>query len=96
MRTKEIENRSLLSSYSKSNKYADDESTGNKSSECFETALIGSSDNNSEQADSELTVLPDDIKSSLKNMIKETIADKIESNLLEIENEIENKNKDKM
>ena len=29
-------------------------------------------------------------------MIKETIADKIESNFLEKENEIENKNKDKM
>ena len=96
VRTKEIKNRSLLSSYSKSNEYTDDESTDNESSECFETALIGSSDNNSEQADSEKTVLPDDIKSLLKNMIKETIADKIESNLLEIENEIENKNKDKM
>ena len=96
VRTKEIKNRSLLSSYSKSNEYTDDESTDNESSECFETALIGSSDNNSEQADSEQTVLPDDIKSLLKNMIKETIADKIESNLLEIENEIENKNKDKM
>ena len=96
VRTKEIKNRSLLSSYSKSNEYTDDESTDNESSECFETALIGSSDNNSEQADSEQTVLPDDIKSLLKNMIKETIADKIESNLREIENEIENKNKDKM
>ena len=29
-------------------------------------------------------------------MIKESIADKIESNLLEIENEIKNKNKDNM
>ena len=96
VRTKGIKNRSLLSSYSKSDEYTDDESADSESSGCFETALIGSSDNDSEQTDSEQTVLPDEIKSSLKNMIKETIADKIESNLLEIENEIENKNKDKM
>ena len=96
VRTKGIKNRSLLSSYSESDEYTDDESTDSESSGCFETALIGSSDNDSEQTDSEQTVLPDEIKSSLKNMIKETIADKIESYLLEIENEIENKNKDKM
>ena len=96
VRTKGIKNRSLLSSYSESNEYTDDESTDSESSGCFEAALIGSSDNDSEQADSEQIVLPDEIKSSLKNMIKETIPDKIESNFLEIENEIENKNKDKM
>ena len=101
VRTKGIKNRSLISSYSESDKYTDNESTDNESidsesSGCFETALIGSSDNDSEQTDFEQTVLPDEIKSSLKNMIKETIADKIESCLLEIENEIENKNKDKM
>ena len=101
VRTKGIKNRSLLSSYSESDEYTDDESTDNKSidsesSRCFETALIGSSDNDSEQTGSEQTVLPDEIKSSLKNMIKESIADKIESNLLEIENEIKNKNKDNM
>ena len=67
-----------------------------ESSRYFETASIGSSANDSEQTDSEQTVFPDEIKSSLKNMIKESIADKIESNLLEIENEIKNKNKDNM
>ena len=67
-----------------------------ESSRCFETALIGSSDNDSEQTDSKQTVLPDEIKLSLKNMIKELIADKIESKLLEIENEITNTNKDNM
>ena len=95
-RTKGIKNQSLLSSYSESDEYTDDESTDSESSGCFKTALIGSSDNDSEQTDSEQTVLPDEIKLSLKNVIKETIADKAESNLLEIENEIENKNKDKM
>ena len=94
VRTKGIKNRSLLSSYSESDEYTDDESKDSKSSGYFETALIGSSNNDSEQTDSEQTVLPDEIKSSLKNMIKESIADKIESNLLEIENEIKNKNKD--
>ena len=97
VRTKGIKNWSLLSSYSKStDEYTDDESTDSESSGCFETALIGSSDNDSEQTDSEQTVLPDEIKSSLKNMIKEYITDKIESNLLETENEIKNKNKDNM
>ena len=76
VRTKGIKNRSSLSSYSESDEYTDDESTDSESSGCFETALIGSSDNDSEQTDSEQTVLPDEIKSSLKNMIKETIADK--------------------
>ena len=93
VRTKRIKNRSLLSSCSESGEYTEDEFTDSESSGCFETALIGSSDNDSEQTDSEQTVLPDEIKSSLKNMIKETIADKIESTLLEIKNEIENKNK---
>ena len=51
---------------------------------CPVIIIIGSSDNDSEQ-----TVSPDEIKSSVKNVIKETIADKTESNLLEIENEIE-------
>ena len=96
VRTKGIKNRSLLSSYSKSGEYTDDESIDSESSRCFETVSMGSSDNDSEQTDSEQTVLPDEIKSSLKNMIKESIADKIESNLLEIENEIKNKNKDNM
>ena len=96
IRTKGIKNRSLLSSYSKSDKYTNDESTDNKSidsesSRCFETALIGSWDNDSEQTGSEQTALPDEIKSSLKNMIKESTAGKIESNLLEIENETKNK-----
>ena len=90
VRTKGIKNRSLLSSYSESDKYANDESTDSESSGYFEAALIGSWDNDSEKTDSEQTVLPDEIKSSLKNMIKETLADKIESNLLEIENKIEN------
>ena len=77
VRTKGIKNRSLLSSYNESDDYTDDESTDDESidsesSGCFETALIGSSDNDSEQ-----TVLPDEIKSSLKNKIKEAIADKI-------------------
>ena len=60
-------------------------------------------DSNSEQADSEQTALPDKIKSlpdkfkwTLKNMIKETIAEKIGSNLIKIDNKIENKSKDKM
>ena len=96
VRTKGIKNRSLLSSYSERDEYTDDESTDSKSSGCFETAIIGSSDNDSEQNDSEQTVLPGEIKSSLKNMIKQTTADKIESNLLEIENEIENNDKDSM
>ena len=95
VRTKGIKNRSLLSSYSKSVEYTDDESADSESSGCFETALIGSSDNDFKQTDSEQTVSPDEIKSSLKN-IKESIADKIKSNLLEIENEIKNKNKDNM
>ena len=95
-RTKAIKNPSLLISYSKSDEYTDDEFTDSESSGCFETALIGSSDNDSEQTGSEQIVLQDEIKSSLKNMIKETIADKTESNLLEIENEIGNKNKDNM
>ena len=88
-RTKGIKNQSLLSSYSESDEYTDDESTDSELIGCFETELIGSSDNDSEQTDSEQTVLPDEIKLSLKNVIKETIADKTESNLLEIENEIE-------
>ena len=96
VRTKGIKNRSFLSSYSETDKYTDDESTDSEYSGCFETALINSSDNDSEQTDCEQTVLPDEIKSSLENMIKESIADKIESNLLEIENEIKNKNKDNM
>ena len=96
VRTKRIKNQSLLSSYSESGGYTDGESTDIESSGWFETALIGSSDNDFEQTDSEETVLPDGIKSSVKKKIKETTADKIESNLLEIENEIENKNKDKM
>ena len=96
VRTKGIKNRSLLNSYSESDEYTDDESIDSESSGCFGTALIVSSDNDSEQIDSEQTVLLDETKPSLKNMIKETIADKIESNLLETENEIENKNKDKM
>ena len=95
VRIKGIKNQSLLSSYSESDEYTDDESTGSESSGCFETALIGSSDNDFKQTDSEQTVSPDEIKSSLKN-IKESIADKIKSNLLEIENEIKNKNKDNM
>ena len=96
VRTKGIKNRSLLSSYSDPDEYRDDESTDRESSGCFETVLIGSSGKDSELTDSWQTVLPDEIKPSLKNMIKEIIADKIESNLLKIENEIENKNKDKM
>ena len=96
VRTKVIKNLSLLSSYSESDDYTDEESTDSESSGCFEIALIGSSDNDSEKTGSEEIVLPDEIKSSRKNMIKETIADKIDSNLLEIENEIGNKNKDNM
>ena len=101
LRIKGIKNRSLLSLYSESGEYTDHESTENESidsesSRCFETALIGSPDNDSEQTGSEQTVLPDEIKSSLKKMIKEKIVDKIESHLLEIENGIGNKNKDKM
>ena len=81
-KNKKIKNWSLLSSYSESDKYTDDESTDSESSGYCEAALIGSWDNDSEKTDSEQTVLPDEIKSSLKNMIKETLADKIESNCL--------------
>ena len=97
--TKNIKNHFLLSSYSESE--SDDESTDSESSDdesgrLFVTPLIDSSDNESEQTKSQQTTLPDEIKSTLKIMIKETIADKIESNVFEIENEIENNNKDNM
>ena len=66
VRTKGIKNRSLLSSYSKSDEHTDDDFTDSESSGCFETALICFSDNDSEQTDSEQTVLTDETKSSLK------------------------------
>ena len=52
VRTKAIKNGSLLSPYSESDEYTDYESIDSESSRCFETASIGSSDNDSEQTDS--------------------------------------------
>ena len=53
VRTKGIKNWSLLISYSESDEYTDDESIESESSGCFETALISSSDNDSELTGSE-------------------------------------------